>query len=417
MDFLRRNMFYLICGVVAAGAGALGFTGLSGMPEVRKELSIVAGIYENLDRVKSVNQDRLDAEQERIDTLMEDRNTVFARAEKTYGYEPLIKDVFPSGDTRLRLAFREAYGPAMDALLRTLNYGGTATAQDISIWRDRIADEVAQQKDRGLDAGVATTQVAPTGPARTAAGVLTQAGARTDPTPRAHMAAAQRAYCYAIHFNDPRKSKISSLDVDEHLLNLGNLDAPFLADLWQAQLGYWIQKDVIEAIVAVNSEAADQARKEGRNAWIGIMPVKELVSIRLFQGYVSPDSGSDSPLEANGSNETYPTGSSDFVFTQSASADWFEVVQFSVKLVMDQRDILRFVDQLCKESLHTLDRIAYEAVRINRTMVGKIYGSEPTVTVVMDFETIMLGEIFRPLMPTAYCDEFDIICPERPEEE
>jgi len=47
-------------------------------------------------------------------------------------------------------------------------------------------------------------------------------------------------------------------------------------------------------------------------------------------------------------------------------------------------------------------------------MMGKVYGGEPTVLVVMDFETVMLGSVFRPWMPTEVCDQYDWIkCPER----
>jgi hypothetical protein len=33
------------------------------------------------------------------------------------------------------------------------------------------------------------------------------------------------------------------------------------------------------------------------------------------------------------------------------------------------------------------------------------------VNVVLDFETIMLGEVFRPMMPQEVCDFFQITCP------
>ena len=41
MDFLRRHMFFIICGVVAASGLALGGLGLQGMPKVREEIKNV----------------------------------------------------------------------------------------------------------------------------------------------------------------------------------------------------------------------------------------------------------------------------------------------------------------------------------------------------------------------------------------
>ena len=37
-----------------------------------------------------------------------------------------------------------------------------------------------------------------------------------------------------------------------------------------------------------------------------------------------------------------PSGTPETVFTHSGSSNWYEVVQYSVKLVMDQRDIPKF---------------------------------------------------------------------------
>ena len=89
---------------------------------------------------------------------------------------------------------------------------------------------------------------------------------------------------------------------------------------------------------------------------------------------------------------------------------------------MDQRDIPRLINELTADSFHTLLRVAYQAVPVNRDMVGKIYGSEPAVIVVMDFETVMLGEVFRPLMPPVVCEAlaeegYGITCPEPEEDE
>ena len=118
-----------------------------------------------------------------------------------------------------------------------------------------------------------------------------------------------------------------------------------------------------------------------------------------------------------GYEEALPPGNPETVFTRSGQSEAYDVIQYSVKLVMDARDIPALVDRICKNSFHTLLRISYEAVPVNRKMVGKVYGSGPVVNVVLDFETILLGEVFRPLLPEYVCEEYDIDCPERIEEE
>ena len=99
------------------------------------------------------------------------------------------------------------------------------------------------------------------------------------------------------------------------------------------------------------------------------------------------------------------------MFTGTKSTDDYEVVQFTVKAVMDQRDISRLVAKLCNNTFYTLVRTSYLALPPNLQLKGKIYGSEPAVNVVLEFEAVLLGEVFRPLMPQEVCEAYEIKCP------
>ncbi len=418
MDLLRRHMFFIICGAMAAAGIALGAMGINGMPAVGDEMEKVQGIYGVLTSLKSkaVSLDRINAEARRIELLMEDRSRVAAKSEELYGYEPLVKDLFPAGDSIKQMTFRRRYAKAMEELFSSLKAGSQATRLEIDRWGDEIENEREERREIGLDPGVSAPLPPLSGPPYTPAGVLTQVGAREEAAPRAHMAAAQRIFCYAQHFGGQSSARrVESLDYDATMRDTGTADAPLIEDVWSAQVGYWIQKDVVEAIVAINNEAAAAAEKRKENAWVGIMPVKEVISIRLSDGYV-PRDGAEVPGDpAGGYEAAIPPGTPETVLTHSGSNDWYEVMQFSVKLIMDQRDIPRLIDRLCKNSFHTPLRVAYRAVAPNRKMVGKIYGAEPTVNVVIDFETIMLGEVFRRLMPDEVCEYYEIRCPKREE--
>jgi len=98
------------------------------------------------------------------------------------------------------------------------------------------------------------------------------------------------------------------------------------------------------------------------------------------------------------------------VFTKTGSGEAFDVIQFTVKLVMDQRAIPEFVERLCNNSFHSPLRISYAEIPPNRDLKGKIYGSGPAVMVVMDFETVLLGEVFRRLMPVEIQDAYNVVC-------
>ncbi|MCH7592260.1 MAG: hypothetical protein IH989_05730 [Planctomycetes bacterium] len=414
MDFLRRHMFFIICGVVAASGLALGGLGLQGMPKVREEIKNVGRLYNELNSLSSspVNLARIEAENDRIDKIKDDREKVFDKARSLYGYDRLVESVFPNGENADRIRFRRVYTQAMDDLFNMLQSGSPATRMEIKNWNDTIADERAEMIANGEDPDETTE------PEKTPAGVLTLSGAKRNAEARANLAAAQRMRCYAVHFADEKPSmRNSSLEFSDAMKGTGAGDELYLDEVWWAQVGYWIQKDVIEAITAINDEAAVEASKAGIESSVNVMPVKDVISIRLSDGYIPRDGEEyfgDSP---GGYAPARPVGTPETVFTHSGSTDWYEVVQFTIKLVMDQRDIPRLVNRLSKDRFHVLLRVAYKVVPPNRRMIGKIYGAEPVVNVVLDFETTMLGEEFRKWMPQDTCEMFEIDCPELEDEE
>lgn len=422
MELIRRHLFYIICAVAALGGIALAVTGLTAMPNVVTQMDEAKKLYQDLESLQRspVNQEAIAVEERRIEFTREDFDKVIEKTRSLYHYVPLVPNVFPDGRADDLREFRRKYGVAMDQLFNSLNSGQPATSADINAMQDKIDDEEARRRERGLDPGAVAPQEEEEGPARDKAGVRTKMGARTEAATRAHVAMAQSIYCYALKHRPTSSSDyVPSLDFDVDMVDLGTVHTPEAEYAWRAQIRYWILKDLVDAIVAVNEEAAKAATGD---PWVGIMPVKDIISIRVSDDYVLPEAGEYDGAPAEGYAEALPPNSADKVFTGTTSNRTYEVVQFTAKLVMDQRDIPRLVEKLTSNSFHTLLRVAYRAVPVNRDMVGKIYGPEPAVIVVMDFETVMLGEVFRPLMPRVVCErleeeEYGIVCPEPEEDE
>lgn len=414
MDFLRRNLFLILCGVGAVVGIGLGVTGLRAMPNVVKEMEAAAGVHRSLEGLQPINRRSIDAELQRIEANQQDHAKILELAKQLYRYEPLIPKLFPGASAEKRIEFRTKYGEAMTSLLDSLHWGGPPAPSDIAAMKDKIENEKAAQRQFGSEP-TASPGSGATGTAGmlTPAEVLTKLGAKNDPTARASIAAAQRIYCYAVgFFDDKPPERVSSLEFWPRMKDTGTVEAPETDDVWRAQLSYWIQKDVVEAIVAVNDEAAKAAEEAKEDQWVGIMPVKDVVSIRVSD-YVPPKGELFAVSQPVGYTAAIPPGTAETVFTGTASGDSFEVVQFTVKLIMDQRDIPLLVERLCNNSFRTLLRVSYKSVPANKAMTGKVYGSEPTVLAVMDFETVLLGSVFRPLMPTEVCEKYDWIkCPE-----
>lgn len=411
MDFLKRNMFYLVSTLVAAGGIGLMFTGVQAMPSVVEEMKKVEGVYRELSGLQGrpANKRQIDAVQVRIDRIKADYERVLSQAEELGGYTLLVPGVLPAGDALLQGEFRKKYNDEMQVLFDSLKGGGVASALDFARARELVEREDAEERLR--DPSLDLEAIRRTGPVATRAGVLTPAGAHHDHLPRAHISAAQQILMYVTHWLAERPTiQVSSLDFHSEMLEEGAVDVPDAFDTWHAQIGFWIQQDVVAAIGAINLEASEALRKSGEHSWVGNMPVKELISIRLSSGLV-PESGEIvvGPRAGN-YDASLPPGTPETVFTGSGSGALFDTVQFSLKLIMDQRDIPGLVDRLSKNSPHTLLRISYEAVPENRRMLGKIYGSEPAVNVILDFETIFLGRVYRRLIPPSVVEYYQVQC-------
>lgn len=419
MDFVRRHGFIMGCVLAGLGGMALIMTGLGAMPKVVAEMEKTKSLYAELNSLQSVpaNERSIAAERERIQATRDDYDKVIAKGRELYRYQPLVPDVFPAGNDESRRQFRRQYATAMRELLKLLRAGQPALPSEVELMKEKIANEKRRAEESQAQTG-APPSTAPGAPPRTPAGVLTVAGARENPKVRADLAAAQKIYCYATSFDDVAakpgsaagKAAASSLDFDATMHETGTIDAPSLEHTWRAQLGYWIQKDVVDAIIAVNGEAAEKALGRNEERWVGIMPVKDIISIRVCQDYVPAEGEAYAGVKPGGSDPALPPCTPKTVFTHSGQSPSYEVLQFTLKLIMDQRDIPRLIERISANGAHTLLRVAYKAVPPNKEMTDKIYGSEPVVNVVMDFETIMLGDVFRPLMPAAVCEQYQIPC-------
>ena len=144
------------------------------------------------------------------------------------------------------------------------------------------------------------------------------------------------------------------------------------------------------------------------------MPIKEFVSIRTSL-YIREDAESKGFAKPGGTTSAVPPESPADVFTHHASNDLYDVVQFTIELVVDARKVPQIVDEICKNDFHTLLRVAYQDVSVSPSswsMRDKIYGADPAIRVVMDFETIFLGKLYCPLMPQVIRDSVGRECDE-----
>lgn len=403
MDFIKRQLFFLICGVAALGGIALGVTGMSKLSEVKTQMEDAVRLYGELTSLPSgaANSRFIELEQARIARQRAAFDALVDQVDALQPYEPLLEDFFPSPaadkvERDMLLEFRTRYQAAVRDLYVRLNAGQRATTVEVQKAAEEI--RIEEQQAKAFSQGGAPAEAEP---AYTNAGVLTQAGARLNADARANLEKAQMLFCYA----EPLLAEIPAFEFSSKLEGSSRYEVEFtVSDCWDAQVKLWITQDVVDALARVNAQAADALVAKGQAPWVGVLPVKDIISIRVcrdvIQGALAEGATPDLGMP-QGVGAADPVCATDVSFANRYSEDgsMFDVVQFTLKLVVDQRDLLQVIREISKDRFHTLLRCSYVAVPPDPSMRGKIYGAEPVVKVVLDFETHMLADKYRRLMP------------------
>lgn len=416
LELLKRYVFEIGCGAGAALGIALSLWLLGSMGNVTTEMEKAEQLKGQLESAgrggNIVNNKTVDKAQERIDKIRAGYNEVMTYARKLNAHKPLTDDVFPnSGDANKGIAFQKAYQREVGSWLGIMQAGDVPSDVDVRAEQDLMDAEQPPDVSLGTDRSGDDTEKTkkndkPVDPFQTA-------------EVRAAIRRARSIRCYAT---------MDSFSISEATKPNGPMyDAarpPTPVEMWHAQLEVWVQRDIVDAIAAVNEAAAqrlaskaatvtDERERAKLKPWVGNLPIKELVSIQTTTYYVT-ETGAASSGSGSDKNRPYPPGKADDVFTGDKSNESYELMQFTVRLIVDARDIPEVIAGLSRNGFDTPLRVSYEQVEPNVTMEGKIYGDEPVVAMDVDFETIFLSELYISMMPDKILEELN---KQRPEPE
>ena len=151
--------------------------------------------------------------------------------------------------------------------------------------------------------------------------------------------------------------------------------------------------------------------QEGSRAWVGNLPIKELVSIQTTQYYVTDATSKNTVVQSK--DRAMPPGSADAVFTGNKSNELYEVMQLTTVLIVDAAKMPKIMSELSRDRFLTILNVEYESVEPNSSMQGKIYGDQPVVKLTLDMETEFFSEFYLPIMPN---ETLELLKKKRPEE-
>lgn len=382
IEIIKRYLVEVICGLAAVLGIALIVLGLGQTGKVKSTLQEALQVrteIANMARGNVYNSRAVQQRNRHIAGIRAGFEQVLAFMRERNAYPPLVPAAFPGGtneDINNAIAFRRAFQPLRSAWLKQIKAGAEPTPAEISAEKDRME---AERKAQGLP----VKEVAEPG--------------EITPEMSAAIRTARSIYCYAT----PDSFQDSPISAPGGPMDAG--PPPNLEQMWNAQLEVWIQQSVVDAIAAINEAAASDLQARGVEPWVGNLPIKDLRFLQTSRYYVKE--GLTQATTGTGTGTTgakdrpYPSGDPTKAFTGRQSNDQYELMHFTVQLVVDARDLPRVLAGLCEKRFHVPLNVQYESLPLNAEMVGKIYGEAPVVLATIEFETVFFSELYLPLMP------------------
>jgi hypothetical protein len=338
--------------------------------EMRQQLQIATQMPEL--KAAPQNEQTVAAQELQRAGVARELNRIRAEIRRINGRELLLPDAFTAGAPKhLPYRFAELYREAFDRLLTQLHAGSLPDDADIAAAQLDIAEQMAFEREKEDELAVPGASLSSPRPASNLPGARDLATALK----------ARSIRCYADH---------GSFDLAPACVSAY---PPSVEEMWFAQVGLWIQQDVVAAIVKLNEDAT---HGKPTSASVEQMPVKRIFKIYVL-GYrcsdgLLPFPAPDVPRN-NGRLRYRPS------FTGRACDDLCDVVLFRIIVIVDQRDVLGLIDRLTKQNLFRCTSAAYSAVPPGDAAAGYRYGGEPAIAVALEFEAYLATEIYHPLMP------------------
>ena len=400
MKFIKRHAFLFICAgaaVIGLGLAALGMTRGADVIEQLEEGRNLAGQIDRFLGRQPATVAEIEQMDRQIEQLEQARDAFLEEASRVNRRPPLIEGFFPQPtDPGARYAFQDAYKEQFDRFLSDLHAGTLADREELRNWKAMIDEEI-----RAYSAGETPVGFSNVDPL-----VLAELpdSVRWNHAARAAIWVARHSRCYA---------DLGSFDVKASVYRPSETDPPTMDRYWSAQTSLWVQQDIVGAILDINNARAEElasAGGEDKDIWVGQMPVKQIVGIRVsdyLYGDQEPPPLDESPLQSiyqrRGFQVSMDVGNPPedvrAVITGRGGTRQFDVMHVRAVLVVDPRYLPTVLDAILKRNLYTLLNVRYRYVPVSRNEVGLLYGSDPVVQVEIDLASHWLSGIYFSMMP------------------
>ena len=399
MKWIKTHLTIVICGAVSIASIALIALGIV-MSTVQETMARDASIIQSLQSARPVNERVIQDELkifEANEKQIKSRNEELA---KGGGYQPLLQDVFPElkpANRGAQFRFKPLLLEAQQRMVAELHAKQAPTPREVAIEAELMKNQKARvERAESLGASAVPVPGTPAGSFGAVSGGTfassSDAARRATMTPeelaeqyadvRLAIRRAREIYCYV----GPNEDTFGSWSAVTASAN------PSVDDMWYAQMGLWIQQDVVKALASLNNRIADALKARQQDPWVGNLPIKRLERITIY-GYSVGNQG-DALRPATPKPDGAPPS-----FAQQSCTDTVDVIDFNVKLVVEARMLPSVIDELCKAGFFTPILVNYTLEPANLSWAGYIYGSAPSLDVSIDIQGSFLRAKYGEWMP------------------
>jgi len=437
MEFLRQNVFLLgvIISVLVIGGMlmAMNAGANSEVDRMVNERTELAGSLRTVNRPKLVNRRVVAARQQYVEQVRTASEQVrldsIAWNKRNYDVIELSVEgknvpAFPINSAlykrhSLKLTFTETYLDELWVLLESLSVTTKADPEEIDEEAKRVQDVLRRRKEsESLNRGAPAPEASPATPYGPGALVV----------PPPHLRA--RSAVVGQTGIEPEARKIATELVQIRRAKAGRIYAswdslrptfeepdvnPSEAKLWEAQVDLWVTQDVILAINKTNQQAFYGGGNEVRKPNVLNAAVKRLVSLKVgdpSRTSSAPPSAviSRSPMmprpglptgrqprraaAARGSSvaAASPAARSAASLTKRVSNKRYDVVGYTLTVVMPTRHLQSLQANLMERNFHTITQVEMEPVPADDEYY---YGPEPVMEATLSGQLLLLTDWTR----------------------
>ncbi|HEX8521594.1 MAG TPA: hypothetical protein VF669_05000 [Tepidisphaeraceae bacterium] len=398
MEFVKKNIISIICGIVAIGAIVASFVPLGGMvQEVQAQLDKSAqthkAMQEQLNKKRNLplldpskteaeelaifpNDKQNQAGKEIVDKLKGQSTTMRDAAVDMNKHALLVATSLPLPPNQgIQFQFRDTYtalmtipGPGqLPKLAASMRAGVPPTLDEVNRRKAEIQDRIAKEKVIYVG-GQATPQSLQAANAE----IADQQSKLPD---QMRTAVAEKA---AVYVNP---------DAFDVYPQINGTTAPDPVNIYAAQLMLWVQQDVINAINDCNKGSAN----------VLAAPVKRLLKVQVQPVFVRSET-----IPASGDADAVIAKAPTVSATGRVSNPLFDVVHFTLNMDMDGTKVDKFLHDLSRNRLmNALNANVSTVDPAERLAQGFAYGNAPIVNVQLECEALFMRQWSVAFMPPA----------------